>query len=197
MVSFPHRGELAEFFGSIRIAPAGCWFWTAARSKNGYGRFLGDSAHRVSFLWFVGPIAAGLHIDHLCCHRACVNPAHLEAVTASENQRRRWRLEAQRGPVLGAMEEPPAHPGEIFDVEFVQPSGVSQAEVARLMGMSANRLNEIAKKKRPVTPASAVLMGAISGTDPRMWLHLQADRDLWTAMRELDVSKIQPLKKAG
>lgn len=63
--------------------PGGCWLWTAGTSK-GYGQFL-NGAHRVSYEMLVGPIPEGLHIDHLCRVRACVNPDHLEPVTRKEN----------------------------------------------------------------------------------------------------------------
>lgn len=42
-------------------------------------------AHRWSYEFFYGPIEAGLHIDHLCEVKLCVNPVHLEAVTRSVN----------------------------------------------------------------------------------------------------------------
>lgn len=69
-----------------------CWLWTAWIERNGYGRFWLDGnqhgAHRVAYELFVGPIPKGLQIDHLCRIRHCVNPDHLEPVTAAENFRR-------------------------------------------------------------------------------------------------------------
>jgi len=56
---------------------------------NGYGRATFEdrtqNAHRVAYVLAHGPIAAGLHVDHLCRNRLCCNPAHLEAVTVREN----------------------------------------------------------------------------------------------------------------
>jgi addiction module HigA family antidote len=65
------------------------------------------------------------------------------------------------------------------------------------MGMSRNRLNEVLAKKRGVTPETAVLFGALTETDPRVWLHLQADYDLWHAMKTTDATKVEPLTAAG
>jgi len=70
----------------------GCWLWTAAKSDKGYGQFKlngkASPAHRISYTHFVGTIPDGLHIDHLCRNRSCVNPDHLEPVSQRENMRR-------------------------------------------------------------------------------------------------------------
>jgi hypothetical protein len=66
-----------------------CWLWIAKCNNRGYGMFGLDrrmqTAHRVAYELWVGPIPDGLEIDHLCGVRHCVNPAHLEAVTHREN----------------------------------------------------------------------------------------------------------------
>lgn len=69
-----------------------CWLWTAGKTGAGYGAFklagrtLG--AHVLSFLWSGEVIPWGFELDHLCRHRDCVRPDHLEAVTHAENTRR-------------------------------------------------------------------------------------------------------------
>lgn len=71
-----------------------CWLWTGAMAgpgeKYGYLRVAGKTvkAARFGYAAVVGPIGDDLHLDHLCRVRACVNPAHLEPVTVSENCRR-------------------------------------------------------------------------------------------------------------
>lgn len=69
-----------------------CWLWVGNINTKGYGMFGLNrglvSAHRFAYVLLVGPIPEGLHIDHLCRVRHCVNPDHLEPVTPQENVRR-------------------------------------------------------------------------------------------------------------
>ena len=66
-----------------------CWLWKGRLDHKGYGQFdLPDttiSAHRYSWQHLRGPVPDGLQLDHLCRIRKCVNPDHLEPVTAREN----------------------------------------------------------------------------------------------------------------
>lgn len=86
--------RLPERFWS-KVEPGDeCWRWTGALTL-GYGSFrVGGrgskllQAHRHAYLELVGPVAAGLVLDHLCRTRSCVNPDHLEPVTIAENIRR-------------------------------------------------------------------------------------------------------------
>lgn len=76
------------------VTDAGCWEWTASRVRTGYGMAWSNDAqrqilaHRLAYTVWVGPIPAGMEIDHLCNNRACFRPDHLEVVTRQENVRR-------------------------------------------------------------------------------------------------------------
>lgn len=81
---------LAELAAS---GPEVCWNWPFGNNLDyGYLSWEGRSqvAHRVVYSVLIGPIPAGLYLDHLCRNKKCVNPSHLEPVTHQENIRRAY-----------------------------------------------------------------------------------------------------------
>jgi antitoxin HigA-1 len=99
-------------------------------------------------------------------------------------------------PVRGRLPKnrPPTHPGEMLLEEFLKPLGISQVDFAERLGVSFPRLNEIIKKKRGVTPDTALRLGRVLGMSAEFWLGLQLDWDLWNAMQSIDYPKIERLK---
>ena len=72
-----------RFWKNVSVTPD-CWEWFGTKRK-GFGRILGvlgklNGTHRVSYELHVGPIPDGFHVSQICRNRACVNPAHLEAL---------------------------------------------------------------------------------------------------------------------
>ena len=92
--SIKYAPAIDRFVRRFEPQPNGCWIWTGACFQDGYGAFspVGTGrnvrVHRWAYERFVGRIPDGLVIDHLCHVPQCVNPDHLEAVTAQENTRR-------------------------------------------------------------------------------------------------------------
>lgn len=72
----------------------------------------------------------------------------------------------------------PTHPGEILLEEFLRPMGTTQVSFADHIGVPIQRVNEIVKGKRGVTPETAWLFSQALGTTPQFWLNLQASHDL-------------------
>jgi antitoxin HigA-1 len=76
------------------------------------------------------------------------------------------------------------HPGEMLLEEFLRPLGLTQAEAARQLGMSLNRLNELVLGKRGITADTALRLARCFKTTPQLWMHLQADWDLQEELRK-------------
>ena len=77
---------------------------------------------------------------------------------------------------------PAIPPGEILLEEFMKPEGIGQADAARRLGISLNRLNEIILGKRGISADTALRLAQLLKTSPQFWMRLQADWDLHLAM---------------
>lgn len=106
------RNADARFWAKVDKASSahGCWLWLGATAlkRSGHGLFnRGEKtvyAHRFAYELVVGPIPPGLTLDHFRmnpgprhapCSTSCVNPAHLEPVTSSDNTLRGKSLAAK------------------------------------------------------------------------------------------------------
>jgi len=89
---------------------------------------------------------------------------------------------------------PPTHPGEMLFEEFIKPLALTQTELARRLGVSYPRLNEIIKGRRSVTPDTALRLSRVLGMSADFWLGLQQDWDLWHAMNSPEAKQINLLE---
>jgi len=72
----------------------------------------------------------------------------------------------------------PTHPGVILSEEFLKPLGVSQVAFAAHLGVPVQRINELIRGKRGVTPETAWMLAQALDTTPEFWMNLQTARDL-------------------
>jgi len=87
-----------RFWDKVKFTEGGCWNWTGTRSLLGYGKFylgrgrIGGStgyvgAHRIAWLLSGRVLARRKSLHHVCGNRACVNPAHLRALSVSDHRK--------------------------------------------------------------------------------------------------------------
>ena len=83
------------------------------------------------------------------------------------------------------------HPGEILLEDFLRPLGISQKNFADHIGVSLQRINEIVKGRRGITPETAILFGKALRTSAEVWMNLQMMYDLTSC--SIDASGLKPL----
>ena len=95
---------------------------------------------------------------------------------------------------------PPIHPGEILLEEFLAPMGLSQYRLARDIGVTARRINEIIHGRRSITADTALRLGRFFSMEAQFWLNLQSHYDMEVAMEGLQDrldKEVHPLTKAA
>lgn len=92
MIGRPPTPPVERFWPKVNKSDD-CWVWLGGKDSHGYGvfsiRLNGKShsvgAHKFSYELLVNKVPKGMELDHLCRNRGCVNPAHMEVVTARTN----------------------------------------------------------------------------------------------------------------
>jgi addiction module HigA family antidote len=75
----------------------------------------------------------------------------------------------------------PIHPGEILREEFMNPLGLSSNALAKAIGVTTARINEIVRERRGITADTALRLARYFGTDAQSWMNLQQRYDLQLA----------------
>ena len=73
------------------------------------------------------------------------------------------------------------HPGKILLEEYIKPLALTQAVLAKDLGISTNRLNELVCGKRGVSADTALRLAKRFKTSPEFWMNLQSAYELTRA----------------
>ena len=92
-------------------------------------------------------------------------------------------------------EVPLATPGEILQLDWLEPLGISRYALAKAIDVPARRINEIVKGDRSITADTAVRLGAFFGTDPQSWMNLQTHYDTEMAKEKIGAAKLEAIKQ--
>ncbi len=80
---------------------------------------------------------------------------------------------------------PPIHPGEILLAEFLEPMQITQYRLAKDIGVTPRRINEIVHGRRAITADTALRLGRFFNMETQFWLNLQTHYDLEVALEIL------------
>ena len=92
----------------------------------------------------------------------------------------------------------PVHPGEVLKHDFMEPFGLSATALAKAIGVTPTRVNEIVRGRRGITAETALRLARYFGTDARSWMNLQDRYELMLAERNeaSALRAIRPRKSA-
>lgn len=95
---------------------------------------------------------------------------------------------------------PPIHPGEVLVVEFLEPMGISQYRLAKDIGVTPRRINEIVHGRRAITADTALRLSHFFGMEAQFWLNLQSRYDMEVAKEKHHdkiVKQVRPFSHAA
>ncbi|MGI8499036.1 MAG: HigA family addiction module antitoxin [Gemmatimonadaceae bacterium] len=90
---------------------------------------------------------------------------------------------------------PPTHPGEILLEDFLKPLTMTQVDLAERIAVPIQRVNEIVKGRRGVTPDTALRLEAALGASAQFWLNAQLAWDLYEQMHSPAAADIKRIRR--
>ena len=79
----------------------------------------------------------------------------------------------------------PVHPGEVLKHDFMEPFALSSTALARELGVTPARINEIVRGRRGITAETALRLARYFRTDAQSWMNLQDRYELAVAERKV------------
>lgn len=94
---------------------------------------------------------------------------------------------------------PPIHPGEVLITEFLKPMGISQYRLAKDIGVTPRRINEIVHGRRAITAETALRLARYFAMEAEFWLNLQTHFELESAQENLGgkLEQVHPLTRVA
>ena len=95
---------------------------------------------------------------------------------------------------------PPIHPGEILIAEFLGPLGISQYRLAKDLGVTPRRINEVVHGRRAISADTALRLGHFFGMEAQFWLNLQSRYDMEVTRDQLQdriMKEVRPFSHAA
>jgi len=86
------------------------------------------------------------------------------------------------------------HTGTILLKEFIEPMGLTQKELADHLDIPIQRLNEIVRGKRGISPDTAWLLSQAFDTSPEFWLNLQSKYDLSANLPSKHIKRLKAVQ---
>jgi len=91
--------------------------------------------------------------------------------------------------MISKIKRKPTHPGTYLREEFLEVSGITQADFAEALQLNRVTVSKILNAHQRITPDVAIRLSKCLGTTPDVWLNMQTKRDLWEEAQHAAHSK--------
>ena len=78
----------------------------------------------------------------------------------------------------------PVHPGTVLKKDLLDPLGMSINQLAKELRVPANRLSQIVRGRRGITPDTSLRLARYFGFTPEYWLNMQTHYDMEITRRQ-------------